>query len=350
MTESHAMQNRLRNRASAHETPGAPPRRSARGRHGRVRGRRPLRRGALLIAGIALALQLAPAAGSPVPGLTPPLDPSRVTWTSLTFRASKLGLSTTAKVELGKVPAARASGEMIVVEDAPGIPPRAPETFVSRVRTSFLGRDSLATLWFDPRDGEALQRYQLETGRRHRFKAYRFSHRGVHTLRRYPADGEEDLPHERWSDRSQRFDPYPEAARNLAVIEPAALFYVLSAADLSSTGDLLKIPAYSRSRVILLEIRVEGLTRLPVDYQRDSGNGDKARVRGDADVLHLTVHPRPWTGAEDADFELIGLRGDVDVFLDLQTRVPVEVQGKVKIAGRVHIRLQEVVAGTPAGG
>jgi hypothetical protein len=44
-------------------------------------------------------------------------------------------------------------------------------------------------------------------------------------------------------------------------------------------------------------------------------------------------------GDSDDQFELLGLRGDIDIHIDPVTRAPIQLEGKVKIAGHAVMRL-----------
>ena len=44
-------------------------------------------------------------------------------------------------------------------------------------------------------------------------------------------------------------------------------------------------------------------------------------------------------GDSENEFELLGLRGDIDLHIDPETRAPLQIEGRVKIAGHTIMRL-----------
>ena len=52
-------------------------------------------------------------------------------------------------------------------------------------------------------------------------------------------------------------------------------------------------------------------------------------------------------GDSDDEFELLGLRGDIVLHLDPATRAPLQLEGRVKIAGNAKMRLVELATVAP---
>jgi hypothetical protein len=133
------------------------------------------------------------------------------------------------------------------------------------------------------------------------------------------------------------------APGGLVVTEPSALFYLLASADLSAVGDVVTTHVFSKNRLIQVDLTVTAVERLEVDYVEVSPPLER-RVRGAKDLLRIILDGTPLgEGEADDDFELLGLRGNVVVFLDPEVRAPVQVSGKIKYAGKGNVRLQRVV-------
>lgn len=290
---------------------------------------------------LAVAVAVLVIAGRPARGQLPvSFDPERVAWSRLEYKASKFGLSITSRISLGTVSTKRAEEDLIPAGEYPGISPAGPEVLRLRILSSVLGRDSTSDLWFDPLRAVAYQTVQLTTGSRHRYRAYRFTDRGVYSLLRKPEKGQEQLSPDLWSDTHGQHFPHPKwAGERLVVTSPTALFYILSVADLSRVGDHLEIPVFSRTNVDLLIIKVEEVERLKVNYVDVSAAGEK-RIKVRMDTLRLSLRARPLDASASSEFELIGLQGDVEIHLDPRTRVPLEISGRVPRAGKVRIRLK----------
>jgi len=262
------------------------------------------------------------------------LDPERVKWTKLTFRAKKLGLSTTADISLRVSSPSEAAKELIAVGDATGLEPSG-DIYVLDVGNQFMGRKSVNSIWFDPANGQTFQRLVTETGKRNRYKVSRYAADGVSTLRKVPRKGEEDKGVKGWTDQSETFESHPPGFS--VVIEPGTLFYLVSASNLSKTGQSMEAVFHSRDGLAVAEITVEGRTEVRVDYE-EVGRGP---VDGRVPAIKLAVRAKPMEGTS-GQIELIGLQGDVEIFLHPLTRVPLLVSGKVQIAGKVNIKLKRV--------
>jgi hypothetical protein len=275
----------------------------------------------------------------------PPLsfDPVRVTWSKLEYQASKLGFSTTSSISLESFTADQAEGHFISAGDYTGLAPREPKLLRLRILSSLLGRDTRSDLCFGPVKAEAYQAIQHTTGKRFRYRGYRFAEEGVFSVVRKPEPGQEGLPPDHWSNAYDEAFPYPDwAGKQLVVASPSALFYILSVADLSRVGDHLELPVFSRTDVSLMKIRVERAERIKVDYTIEGGGAGKRRIRDRVDTLRLFLSAQPFDERSASDFQLIGLHGDVEIHLDPRYRVPLEIEGSVPRAGKVRIRLKHL--------
>ena len=202
-----------------------------------------------LVAGTLVAISLSAPAGAD------DYDPSQVSWTKLALKASKLGMSVRASVEIREVPKERLAKELL-----------------------------------EPAQGTGLM----------------------------PA----------------------ELAAEDVVTEPSALFYMLSAADFSKPGESRSLVLYSRDALMRVELKALGMESLRVDYVEESPSGTR-KVKGRKDAMRIGITARPLvdTGSE---FELLGLRGDVSMYLDPETGAFLQMTGKIKVVGTIHIKLQSV--------
>lgn len=310
-------------------------------KHNRISDRGPL--AALLIPALTAAVLLA--AGCLAFAMMPAsFDAGRVTWSQLEYRASKLGFSTTSRISLETVPSDQAAESFLITGNGIGLLPDAPEILKLNIFSSVLGRNSTSDLWFDPLHAVAYQTIQLTTGKRHRYRAYRFADRYVHSFLRKPEKGQTELSPDHWTDTDDQRLPHPAwAGKQLVVTSPSALFYILSTAELSRVGDTVVIPVFSRTSVNLMRIRVEGRERLKVDYSVTTPGAKTVRVKERKEVLRLSLHAQSLDASMQSDFQLLGLQGDVKIHLDAQYRVPLEIKGTIPRAGKVRVKLKKIV-------
>ncbi len=279
---------------------------------------------------------------------TPPrLEPSRLGWSQLSYRASKLAVSVTSAVQLESRPAAAAAAALIERSEGEALDPEGAEVLYLTIATKLLGRESQLSMWFDPLDGAAFQRVALESGKkakRNRHRTNRFTSNGVYRLGRRPEEKEVGLPHEQWTRTSESFERYSNSlAPGARVTEPAALLYILSASDLSSKGDSVCVYVFSKGHVMLVEMVVHGNSQIKVDYIEESAAGER-RVSGQVETLEISLDGQALDRqTEEGDFEFLGLRGDVRLYLDKTLRVPLQLSGTIKYAGKGNFRLRRVV-------
>lgn len=274
---------------------------------------------------------------------TASFDPARVTWSELEYKASKLGFSTTSRISLEAVPSKQAAAFFLPTGNGVGLSPLGPEVCKLRISSSVMGRHSTSDLWFDPLHAVAYQVVEITTGSRHRYHAYRFADRYVHSFLRKPEKDESSLPPDRWSNMTDQRFPHPSwAGKQLVVSSASALFYILTTADLSEVGDHVEIPVFSRTNVSLMKIRVEERERLKANYVVESTVTGQRRVKGRVDALRLSLRAQPLDGTSESNFRLIGLQGDVEIHLDPRHRVPLLIEGRIPRAGKVRIRLQRL--------
>jgi hypothetical protein len=290
-----------------------------------------------------LLASLAPTARAEVMELEN-LDTSRVRWSKLTYRAKKLTFSAGTELELSSVAAAQAKELLVTPESGAPRAPAATGVTLLKMETSGMGQDSLTQLWINPGDATALQRDQHDRGKRKRWRAYRYLDDGVASVTHRPASGEESGSPEAWSDRSTGLFEYPEWLGDGALItEPAAIFFIASAAKLDKAGDSIQVPVFTKNKLLLVELKVEGSDQLRANYTEVSSSGER-QVSGRVDTVRILLDSRR-LGPEstEGDFEFLGLRGDVEMWLDKKTRVPIQISGRVPVAGKANVRLQRAV-------
>lgn len=290
---------------------------------------------------MSLSAPPSPAATSPSTDTSGRFRTERVRWSELDFKASKLFLTATTEVELGRVPVSQVTAELLPVQKIDGLTPTGDSALELTLRSSGMGRDSEIQLWFTD-DARALQRTQHENSKkRSRHVVYRFGRQGVERRRWEPeTDAETRLPYQRWTDVTETSYPYPAGAVDgRPVIEASMLLWLVSAADLDEPGDRLELLAFSDKRLNRVEIAVEEVTLHKVSYEELSP-GSRHTVDGPVEVLRLSIRGEPVAAGDGDDFEFLGLSGDLELDLDRATRVPVEISGKVKYAGRVHVKLE----------
>jgi hypothetical protein len=291
----------------------------------------------------AAAILLLACAGGTTAAVSP-LDPARLTWRELHYRARKFIFTAETTVKAEVVPAETAAGELLRVDGRQAVQPAAGQLVRIGLDTTALGRHTRYRVWLQPGTGAALQSTGQEFGRRARFKVIRFTTGGVVVARFAPARGQDDEPADRWTERADSFVPLTEDdSHTAAVTDSEALFWVLSIGTLAAPGDSVELAVVSRNQLVLVTISVRGSIPVKVDF--DEWDHDAPRhVEGSLQALELAVDARSLGSDPSADeLEFLGMKGSIRIVLDPRLRVPLEISGRVPGAGIVVVRLRDVM-------
>lgn len=252
-----------------------------------------------------------------------PLDPKRVSWQLLDFKASKLFISAKTRVELAQV--------------APGV---AEISF----DTQALGRKTTDAIRFQFDDAATLSREKQKHGSSPYAKVYRFGDGTVTMERSEPANVDEATGgHETWSHRRQEtFDAPAGACRR--VVDPSVVLYLAAARSWSVGSPPFRVCTFSDGRFSRLVIEVAGEEEIRVDYEVADADADgTARQNGKVKALVLTLDAESLVGEGNDQLEVLGLEEDVRMYVDPATGAPLRFTGRMDNLGRVEVELQRLV-------
>ena len=292
-----------------------------------------------------------------VPAVSPTFDAARVTWRHLLYQASNSMVEVTTKVDLTKMPAARAQRDFVASPRGTPFAAAGDEVFQLDVDTAinptFSSKVQVAAcVWFSPEDGTALQRLQIRLGEDDYKRWFRFTREGVYRLQKEPLDTKEAAkPPRQWRKVKEHFYPYGIKDCNAARIsEVSVLIYMLSAAPISEHMKPMTVCLFGKRALHRVQIRVDGTEQVEFDYVQRDGAAAK-RKRGSTKAFRIVVEPQS-SGADNAmdeEFSFLGFQKDIVVYLDPGTRVPLQISSTVPGAGRVSLPLREVTRATAAG-
>lgn len=278
----------------------------------------------------------------------PVLDPARIGWSEIRMTASKLFLSAEARLALRTVPDTSIRGELLPLPDVPPIAPGG-EVLELVYDASGLGRRSRLTLLMDPVTGAAIQGTHHDLEGKHRYRVWRYGETGAYQRTRWPVNrSEESLPPAKWSKTSAGARIYPVDPAGRPVLETTGLLYAIAAAALDKPGDQVELLVFRRRDTQIVHVEVVPPREISVNYAEVWPSGTVQR-RGQATPLRLKLRGLPVVdpsgkvaGDKDEEFELLGLRGNIELALDAETRTPLLLSGSVPIFGKVTLRLTEV--------
>ncbi len=270
------------------------------------------------------------------------LDPSRVKWHSLNYKSYVVFFSMNVKVQLKPISQAATSTALLTPPKGQGTMPRMDPSYRIDLNSKLLGRKSFISLWFDP-DGKAFQRTQTDTGSKQRVKTYRILDNGYYSHETKPKQNETELPPGKWTqvgEGNKTFSKMPPGGS--IVSEPTALYYLVSASSLDKPGDIFEKYIFTKHGIYQLRLHAVDYQEIETDYNRVQ-HDQKQPVQGEHKTLHITMNATPLDPAGANDFDFLGLKGDIHLYMEPSTRVLLQISGKADIIGRTDIKLKEVV-------
>ncbi len=264
------------------------------------------------------------------------LDPARVGWTEVRFHASKFFLSAEASLKVEQGDAGQYAGSLM----APGTGKAVDlddDPLMMVIDTRALGRDGHNILLMNGRSGAAVQFIQSEADR---YRITRFTDIGRFRRTWRPEKNQRKLPHEQWTDRSDSVRDYPPDATGQVVVEAGALIYIIAAAPLAVPGDRYEVLTPIKRQLFRVVMEVASPRKIKTSYTEHSPSGT-VRRKGRVEPLRILIRGEGLNAEDDEKFQLLGLQGDIELFLQPDTRLPLQLSGKIKILGEVNFRLRE---------
>ena len=270
------------------------------------------------------------------------LDPSRVDWTNLSYKARVLFFRMNIDVQLNQIPLAKSKAALLAPKQGEATMPQSDPGYRIDLDTKILRRKSFISLWFDP-DGAAFQRTQTDTGKKHRVKTYRILNNGFYSFQAKPRDSEKELPPEQWTDigeGSKEFDKLAPAGT--IITEPTALYYLVSASPLNKPGDTFEQHIFTKHGIYKLDLHALEYQNIEVKFDSNQSGQKRTVYNDEFRALHIRMNGSAIDPAVQSDFKLLGLKGDIDLYMDPETRVLVQISGKLDIVGHTDIKLRSI--------
>jgi len=294
-----------------------------------------------------------PAGGQAVTPLR--LDPGLVSWKSLLFTSTSFLGSARVGIKLDT------RQQPVLPEQCPHFADQARKnaggaeaclTASMAVKPTFSANSFYRTsVWFSPNDGRVFRRLRRLQGKKYYLKDYLFTPAGVHRCRKRPANRKErTLPPELWSDVQETFYSFPgHASAPMPVSEPSLILYCLAAMMPQPEAGPMEIVVFHKKQHHLATLTKAAPIRMQVSYQ-EMRDGHERQVNEKNRVLEgyrLTSRPLAENDGQAAEtFSFMGLTGDIVIYCDRKSRLPIRIDGDLPFIGRVHFNLRRVVRTT----
>jgi hypothetical protein len=278
------------------------------------------------------------------------LNVARIPWTHLTYAVKNFSVAVTAKVQLESLPAAEV--EAALIKSPQGVPIKAWRPESNRItvhyRVDAIFKSPVKTInqvWFNPKDATALGRIRLRRGNADFKKVYRFTEQGVFRHQREPKDQQETSEQpEKWTDVKDIFYPYDLDQLGCPnVTERLVLIYIASATELSKSMQPLSFCVFGRRQLFQVRLKPAGFHLLKVDFIEKKEHGE-IRRQGEVEALKIALETQPLASDLEKveDFSFLGFQEDITIFIDPASGLPIQLRGKISMAGNQTIKLNEV--------
>ncbi|MEA2109478.1 MAG: hypothetical protein U9P07_08680 [Pseudomonadota bacterium] len=305
-----------------------------------------------LFISILLLIYVNPAIGQKIS--SPTLNPDSVTWKSLIYQAKTFFGTATAVVELNAgrqpdLPDQHENHPTAAVEDTSQDTHRFCLSATTTIKPYLAANRFYQTkVWFSPENGTAIRRLRLLKGRKYYLKDYIFALSGVYRYRKKPADSaEETVKPEFWSNTEKTFYSLPGNTSTTTIIsEPSLILYYLSAKTLKPDSRPEEICVFNKKQYYMVKLIRKAPIQLQVDYLEQQDCHNKLVKKGEMALSCYRLVSRPVAGKGEGaaeKFSFMGLTGEIKIYFNEETRIPVRISGDIPLIGRVHFNLRQVI-------
>ncbi len=210
------------------------------------------------------------------------------------------------------------------------------------VLSSVVDNSEQIVVRFDPATGRTLTRSRLSRGKEQRLKVYQYETDFVVRERHNPGADASVAPQE-WPVTHSGKITAPAAAKVTGLTEPYLL--ILLAQRLQAQGPDKSMEVIVHTDLNFYRVRLTSGNGIPIDVNYAvTGQGS---VSGRRETLAVALQVTPeGTLAEDTDFNLLGLRGEIILFFDRSSGLPLQIRGVAPRIGPTAINLKSVTMRT----
>ncbi len=206
------------------------------------------------------------------------------------------------------------------------------------VLSSVVDNSEQIVVRFDPASGRTVSRSRLSRGKEQRFKSWTYEADSIVRERRNPGP-DNSVPPKEWPVSNSGQVPYPAAAKDTTLTEPYLL--ILLAQRLQAQGTDKSMDVIVQTDLNFYRVRMTSGNGIPIDRDYTVTGQDSVRGRHETLAVALQVTPEGAL-AEDTDFSLLGLQGEIILFFDRNSGLPLQIRGVAPRIGPTAINLKSV--------
>jgi hypothetical protein len=212
------------------------------------------------------------------------------------------------------------------------------ERWELNVLSSVVDNSEQIVVGFEPATGRVLTRSRLSRGKEQRIKSYQYQDDFVLRERHNPS-ADASVPPQEWPVTHSGKVAYPTAASTIVITEPYLL--ILLAQRLQAQGPGQSMEVIVHTDLNFYRVRLTSGNGIPINAAYTITGQDN--VSGMRDTVAVALHVSPeGTLADDPDFSLLGLQGEIILFFDRSSGLPLQIRGIAPRIGATAINLKSV--------
>ncbi len=276
--------------------------------------------------------------------------PRSVSWEHLRYEARSWAVELTVDLRLSRWPSVEAEKALMAIAQGEPVKASGDETAQLALNMTmdpaFGARVKIGnTVWFDPGDVAALGRYRLRRGEDEFEKTYRFARQGVFRHNREPQNKtERQLEPDKWSRKVDHLYPYDQEQLGCPVVsDRLLLIYIVSALAPVAAEAPRSVCVFGKRQLHRAVLNTDGRETIAVDYR---AHNTTAPVRRQAQIealkIRLVTEPLASNLDQPENFSFLGMHRDIVFYIDPQTGLPLQIDGRMAKAGSGSLKLREV--------
>jgi hypothetical protein len=206
------------------------------------------------------------------------------------------------------------------------------------VQSSVVNNSEQIRVNFEPETGRAVSRSHFTQGKQRRVKSYEYEADFIIRERRNSV-ADSDIAYQDWPATSRKTLVYPASASDISVTTPYMLLVLAQQLQAQGPGGSMDVIVHTDLNFYSVHLTCGNGIPVTVDYEI-TGEGSAAGAR---ETLAVAIHARPAIPlTEKDDFRLLGLNGEIILFFDRASGLPLQIRGQAPRIGATKINLKSV--------
>lgn len=204
------------------------------------------------------------------------------------------------------------------------------------VLSSVVNNSEQITVTFDPDSGRVYTRDRLSQGKGQRLKSYQYHDDVILRERRIPGS-EPGVTAQKWPVTSREKVTLPPSAADYVVTSPYLLLLLAQQLQTQDKDKSLTVLVHTDWNFYRVHLTHGNGVPLKVNYTVDGR--DVVSAERETHAVALQVTPEVMLD-ENNDFNLLGLQGDIILYLDRESGLPLQLRGVAPRIGAASINLK----------